>query len=167
MRNHSGKDCSNLTTVARCRSRNTSPLALISEFAKCFLPWSGLGISQKQAIHMWSSALVKLLIKGVEVALAQVFAPRPLRAESWMTRGTFLSLLSVYPSPAIVPEPTRCPRTSPAHMKILLFLGFVLATQSGLWTGSISIAWELIRSGVSGLAPYRLNPNVWLNKFPR
>lgn len=40
------------------------PLTLISEFAKCFLTWSGLGISQKWDIHRWSSRLVQLLVKG-------------------------------------------------------------------------------------------------------
>lgn len=40
------------------------PLTLISEFAKCFLTWSGLGISQKLAIHTWSSCLLQLLVNG-------------------------------------------------------------------------------------------------------
>lgn len=40
------------------------PLTLISEFAKCFLTWSGLDISQKWAIHTRSSCLVQLLVNG-------------------------------------------------------------------------------------------------------
>lgn len=164
MRSHSGKDCSHLTTS--CRSRSISPLALISEFAKRFLPWSGLGISQKQAIHLWNSCLVKWPVRGGWVALAQVFAPRPLRAESWMTRGDVSFLPVCLPKPCHHFRPNSLPGTSPAPTEIsLLWHLSILGVHPcySVWTmdGSISIAGELVRNGVSGFTPYRLNLNVW------
>lgn len=139
------------------------PLALISEFAKCFLTWSGLGISQTRAIHMWSSCLVQLLVKGSvgswdtsHRSLNPLLAPRPLRAEP-MTPRTF----SICPGPAINPDPVYCCGTSPTHSETcLLWPASTLRvhpcySKCGPRTSNVNITWELFINAESQVSPHK------------
>ena len=62
-RNHLGRDCSLLTTASTCRAHRTS---FDSDFwiCKMFPDMVRTRLSQKWAIHTWSSCLVQLLVNG-------------------------------------------------------------------------------------------------------